>query len=252
MVGLCAAKGLALAWSKPLIAVNHLHAHLYACQFSRSGPIFPATGLVVSGGHTSLYDCRTAIDLDYLGGTIDDAAGEAFDKVAVMLSLPYPGGPAISEKALCGNPRAYRFPRSKINEDNFDFSFSGLKTAVRYALVGPGRQDFSGVVLGTEQLADLCASFQAAVVETLVAKARRAVRQTRRERLCVGGGVAANQFLRESLAQAATEDSFELVIADPSLCTDNAVMGGIAWEMYDAGRFSGLDLDIQPGLYRRR
>src|SRR6056297_597225 len=202
LVGLAAAKTLAVAWQKPLIAINHLYAHLYACQLGCPDPIYPCVGLVVSGGHTSLYDCRGPLELDYLGGTIDDAAGEAFDKVAAMLDLGFPGGPALSRWAAQGDPQAYAFPRSLLKADHFDFSFSGLKTAVRYQLVGPGERDFSQVEITDTVKANLCASFQQAVVDVLVAKAVRAVEVTGRRRLCVGGGVAANLVLRESLQAA--------------------------------------------------
>ena len=147
LVGLVAAKTLAIGWNKPLVAVNHLHAHLYACQMASEETVYPSVGLVVSGGHTSLYHCTSPLDLEYLGGTIDDAAGEAFDKVAAMLQLGFPGGPAVSKLAQSGDRRAYSFPRSMLKDDNFDFSFSGLKTAVRYAIVGPGHQDFTQMQL---------------------------------------------------------------------------------------------------------
>lgn len=250
LVGLVAAKTLAVAWSKPLVAINHLHAHLYACQLASPKTVYPCIGLVVSGGHTSLYRCDSPLDLDYLGGTIDDAAGEAFDKVATMLGLGFPGGPAVSRLATRGNPRAHAFPRSMIRHDGFDFSFSGLKTAVRYSLVGPGRQDFSDLQTTDQERADVCASFEAAVVDVLVAKCRRAVRLHDCPRLIVGGGVAANRRLREQLTAAAEKDGFELVIAPPELCTDNAVMGAIAWEKVARGEFASLDLDITPGLQR--
>jgi N6-L-threonylcarbamoyladenine synthase len=253
LVGVVAAKSLAMAWKKPLVAINHLHAHLYACQLSQPGnhaSVYPAVGLIVSGGHTTLYQCHSAIDLEYLGGTIDDAAGEAFDKVAAMLSLGFPGGVAVSRYAQLGNDQAYAFPRSKQHDGSYDFSFSGLKTAVRYAIVGPGRQDFSSLELSEEVRADVCASFEAAVVDVLVAKSRRAVSACGVRRLLVGGGVAANGRLRRELMTASQEDGFELVIAPPELCTDNAVMGAIAWKKIDRGEFATLDLDIMPGLQR--
>src|SRR5262245_44821378 len=149
--------------------------------------VFPCVGLIVSGGHTSLYHCRGPTDFEYLGGTIDDAAGEAFDKVAAMLGLPYPGGPSISRAAESGNPRAYDFPRGLASEkQRLDFSFSGLKTAVRYAIAGPGKPDASAAQLTQQQIADLAASFQAAVVDSLVSKSLAALRQTALARLCVG------------------------------------------------------------------
>ncbi|WDQ18015.1 tRNA (adenosine(37)-N6)-threonylcarbamoyltransferase complex transferase subunit TsaD [Rhodopirellula sp. P2] len=265
LVGVVAAKTLALAWNKPLIALNHLHAHLYACQLIDGAPadIYPAIGLIVSGGHTSLYHCHTAIELEYLGGTIDDAAGEAFDKVAAMLSLPFPGGIEVAKLAMQGNDQAYSFPRSMIHDPGDNFSFSGLKTAVRYAIAGPGRQDFSSLEISDEVKRDVCASFEAAVVDVLVAKCRRAIKRHRNrnasnpnessggtKRLIVGGGVAANSRLRRDLQAAAEKDGFELWIAPPHLCTDNAVMGAIAWKKFEAGQFAPLDLDITPGLQR--
>lgn len=252
LIGVVAAKSLALAWGRPLVAINHLHAHLYACQLSRPGNeiVYPAVGLIVSGGHTTLYRCDGPIDLVYLGGTIDDAAGEAFDKVAAMLSLGFPGGVEVSRWATRGDPTAFDFPRGKRNDGSFDFSFSGLKTAVRYAIVGPGRQDFSSIEINDQVKADICASFEAAVVDVLVRKSRRAVKQNAVGRLLVGGGVAANGRLRRDLAQAAEEDGFDLIIATPELCTDNAVMGAIGWRHIERGQFASLELDITPGLQR--
>lgn len=250
LVGLVAAKTLAVAWQKPLVAINHLHAHLYACQLAASTTVYPCIGLVVSGGHTSLYTCHSPLDLEYLGGTIDDAAGEAFDKVAAMLQLDFPGGPAVSKLAARGNRKAYSFPRSLIHDPKDDFSFSGLKTAVRYAIVGPGQQDFSKVELSLEAKADLCASFEAAVVDVLVAKSARAIRRNKMKRLIVGGGVAANTYLREQLHASSKLHDYQLVIAPLQWCTDNAVMGALALEKIRRHEFASLDLDITPGLQR--
>jgi tRNA N6-adenosine threonylcarbamoyltransferase len=251
LVGLCAAKALCLATDKPLVAINHLHAHIYACRMAAGRDVFPCLGLVVSGGHTSFYDCRSPTDFVLLGGTIDDAAGEAFDKVATMLGLSYPGGPAITQAAESGNPRAYDFPRGYGGEKNsYQVSFSGLKTAVRYAICGPDKPQFSSAHLTRRQVADMAASFQEAVVETLVEKSRFALRQTGHQCLCVGGGVAANRRLRSELAALATEIGVELYIAPRELCTDNAVMGAMAWEHLAAGKIEPLDADIIPGLIR--
>ncbi len=250
LVGVVAAKTLAVAWDKPLVAINHLHAHLYACQMSCDHNLYPCVGLVVSGGHTSLYYCTAALDLEYLGGTIDDAAGEAFDKVAAMLGLGFPGGPAVSRWAARGDRKAYDFPRSMLHQDNFDFSFSGLKTAVRYTIVGPGHQDFSQLNLADQTTADVCASFEAAVVDVLVGKAISAVKKFRCRRLIVGGGVAANQYLRQRLSESSNENNIELIVAPMKLCTDNAVMGAIALEKIRRGEFAPLDLDVTPGLQR--
>jgi N6-L-threonylcarbamoyladenine synthase len=251
LVGLVAAKTLCVASGKPLVAINHLHAHIYACRMAARREVFPCVGLIVSGGHSSLYHCRAATEFEYLGGTIDDAAGEAFDKVAAMLGLPYPGGPAIAAAAETGDPRAYNFPRGLSGDrERLDFSFSGLKTAVRYAIAGPGKPDISSIHLSQEQIADLAASFQAAVVDSLVSKTLPALERTGLGRLCVGGGVAANRLLRERLAEAARDRAFELHIAPPELCTDNAVMGAIAFERLKAGKTESLDLDVIPGLVR--
>jgi N6-L-threonylcarbamoyladenine synthase len=252
LVGLVAAKTLCVALGKPLVAVNHLHAHIYACRIASGKNVFPCLGLIVSGGHTSLYRCESPSDFGWLGGTIDDAAGEAFDKVASMLGLPYPGGPAISRVAEQGNPKAYPFPRPFVaDKTRLDFSFSGLKTAVRYSITGQGRCDFSTLNLPDQQVADLAASFQEAVIDCLSAKTTLALKQTGLQRLCVGGGVAANRRLRARLETITAEAGVELHIAPLELCTDNAVMGAIAIERLKAGVTESLDLDIYPGLVRQ-
>ena len=250
LVGVVAAKSLALACGLPLIAINHLHAHVYACQIEATKPVFPCVGMIVSGGHTHLYQYQDALTAEYLGGTIDDAAGEAFDKVASMLGLPYPGGPAVSKKAAGGDPKAFDFPRPFIHDKNLDFSFSGLKTAVRYAIAGPGEVDFKSLKIPEQKIADVCASFQQAVVDCLIKKAIAATHQTGMKTICVGGGVAANLAFREQLQQACSNNKIELYIAPLRYCTDNAVMGAIAIERYRAGLFESLELDIQPGLIR--
>ena len=258
LVGLIAAKTLALALQKPLIAINHLQAHIYACKVAfkdelADGDIFPCVGLIVSGGHTSLYRCDGAIDFTFLGGTIDDAAGEAFDKVASMLGLPFPGGPAIQKAATGGNPKAFAFPRSLLHEERLAFSFSGLKTAVRYHLFGQGKVSFAALpceAYSESEIADVAASFQEAAVDCLVGKSVQALQQTGLSTLCVGGGVAANSRFRQKMEAAAQDRGFRLYIAPLALCTDNAVMGAIAIERYRAGLFEPLDLDVSPGLLR--
>lgn len=251
LVGVVAAKTLSLALRKPLVAVNHLHAHIYACRIASGKDVFPCVGLIVSGGHTSLYRCDSPCDFQHLGGTIDDAAGEAFDKVASMLGLPFPGGPAVSRVARNGDPGALRFPRSFINDtDVIRFSFSGLKTAVRYEITGPGRVDPTSISLSEQRVADIAASFEAAVVDCLVAKALVAIKHTGLRTLCVGGGVAANSRLRESLDKQTQAAGVRLHIAPHELCTDNAVMGAIAFEHLRAGTTADLFLDIVPGLVR--
>jgi N6-L-threonylcarbamoyladenine synthase len=266
VVGLTAAKALALALDVPLVAVDHLEGHLYACQLAYpEQDVYPCLGLVVSGGHTSLYLCRTAIDAQLLGGTIDDAAGEAFDKVASLLGLGYPGGPAIERAAQGGNPAAYAFPRPFLHDDRPDFSFSGLKTAVLYTLRGqdaspsPPRgegaqraDEGAGSAAGPPPgvVADLAASFQEAVVDVLVGKTRQALICTGMRRLGVGGGVAANARFRERLAAMAQEIGVALFIPPLALCTDNAAMAGIALPKLAAGHVAELDLDVTPGLVR--
>jgi N6-L-threonylcarbamoyladenine synthase len=251
LVGLAAAKTLALTLDIPLVAVNHLQAHVYACRIASGEDVFPCVALVVSGGHTSLYRCRGPLEFELLGGTIDDAGGEAFDKVASMLRLPYPGGPSIQKAAERGNAAAYAFPRTFLNDPSrLDFSFSGLKTAVRYTLVGPGHVDFDKLQLDPQQVADVSASFQAAVVDVLSGKAFAALEQSGLKILCVGGGVAANSALRKRLEAEAAQRGIKLYIPPLRLCTDNAVMGAIAVERLKAGLVEELDLDAVAGLER--
>lgn len=249
LVGLVAAKTLAFVTGKPLIAIDHLQAHIYACRVAYKADLFPCVGLIISGGHTTLYQCRDALDFSELGGTIDDAAGEAFDKVAAMLGLPYPGGPSISRCAKNGNSKAYSFPRPLVSEpDRLEFSFSGLKTAVRYKICGAGKTDTRSVALSDKEKADLAASFEEAATDCLVAKAISALRLTGMKTLCVGGGVAANERFRQKMENAAQKIGATLFIAPPALCTDNAVMGAIALERFNAGLFESLDLDIHPSV----
>ena len=253
LVGLCAAKSLCVATGLPLIAVNHLQAHIYACKIASGEEVFPSVGLIVSGGHSNLYRCDGPTDFTALGGTIDDAAGEAFDKVGSLLGLPFPGGPAVSKAALKGDPDKINFPRPLLDDDTrLAFSFSGLKTAVRYRLMGPGKaSDQEATAPPTEQeVADIAAAFQEAVVDCLVGKAELALRQTGYSTLCVGGGVAANGRLRERLQESADSNGYRLFIPPMSLCTDNAVMGAIAIERFRAGKFEDLSLDAFPGQER--
>lgn len=251
LVGLTAAKTLALVLDVPLVAVNHIEAHIYACRLHAKREVFPAIGLVVSGGHTNLYDCPGPLGFDLLGATIDDAAGEAFDKVAAILGLGFPGGPAVQRAAATGNPNAFKFPRSFLRDDRLEFSFSGLKTAVLYAVAGTPPQPYDAAALPPERVADLAASFQEAVVDVLVAKCRQALQHRHRTTLCVGGGVAANARFRERLAGLADE-GIDVVVPPLALCTDNAAMSAVAWELLRAGRTVGLDVDVAGGLVRRR
>ncbi len=252
LVGLTAAKTLACVLDVPLLAIDHIAAHLYACRIAAGRDVFPAVGLVVSGGHSNLYDCASPVDFELLGSTIDDAAGEAFDKVAQILGLGYPGGPLIETTARNGDPRAIAFPRTFLNDDRLEFSFSGLKTAVKYAARGTPGARAQPPALTPGRIADLAASFQAAVVDVLVGKTEQALVQSGRTRLLVGGGVAANAVLRNRLEELAVRRGIELHIAARELCTDNAAMGALGWELWERGRFSPLDLDVTPGLVRKR
>jgi N6-L-threonylcarbamoyladenine synthase len=250
LVGLTAAKTLAMALAVPLIAVNHVHAHLYACRLAAGTNVFPAVGLVVSGGHTHFYDCRSLTDYQLIGATIDDAAGEAFDKVASILDLEYPGGPAIEQAARSGDSRAFAFPRPMLHDERLDVSFSGLKTAVLYEVRGRPGSDAPAPEMTTQRRCNIAASFQEAVVDVLAAKCRRALVACGRQHLLIGGGVAANQRFRERLGEAAERDGFSLHFAPREFCTDNAAMAAIAWEALEQGAVADLDIDVTPGLIR--
>ncbi len=247
IVGVTAAKTLCFALDKPLIAINHLHAHMQSAILDQADIQLPAIALIVSGGHTSLYDYRSPLEPKLLGCTIDDAAGEAFDKVATILKLPYPGGPSIEKKAIDGNPKAIEFPRSMLDRDSLDFSFSGIKTAVLYYCRG---QDMKGQnkvdSMSQKQIADIAASFQAAVVDVLVEKTRRAVEKISAETVLLGGGVAANNQLRLRLQQMcdSIEPPKKLLVAPKQYCTDNAVMvASLAYHKFKAGLFADLTLE---------
>jgi N6-L-threonylcarbamoyladenine synthase len=242
LVGVSAAKMLALALDVPLVAANHIEAHIYACRLAAGFDIFPCVGLVVSGGHTSLFHCESPLRFRLLGATLDDAAGEAFDKVASLLGLGFPGGPAVEREAAGGDPEAHQFPRSFYHEERLDFSFSGLKTAVLYALHGPGMARGPTPEPGPAR-ANLAASFQKAVVEVLVQKARQALARTGLKRLAVGGGVAANGRLRHSLEEMVGREKAELFIPPLKLCTDNAAMAAIAVEKWKHQEWAPPDLD---------
>ena len=246
MIGAAAAKGLALGSGKPYLGVNHLEGHLLSPFFGTPEGVRPAVGLVVSGGHTLLVDVAGFRRYRRLGGTLDDAAGEAFDKVGKLLGLPYPGGPEIDRLAGEGDPTRFDLPRSMLGSGDFAFSFSGLKTAVRY-LLPKLRLDTLADAERHRTLVDLCASFQRAVVEVLVRKTLLAAREASRDVVAVSGGVSMNTGLRVAFKEACAREGWELLIAPPSLCTDNAAM--IAWVAALArehGIHTELNLDIDP------
>lgn len=239
LIGSTAAKGMACALNRPFLGINHLEGHLLSPFLHRTS-VPPHVALIVSGGHTLLLDVAGAGRYRKLGGTRDDAAGEAFDKVGKMLGLPYPGGPEIEKAALSGNSAAYDFPRSMLHDPHLDFSFSGLKTAVLYTL----QKDSE-----THHLPDLAASFQLAVIEILIAKTLRAARQSNCKLVAISGGVSLNRALREAMQNACSAAGLELVTAPADFCTDNAAMIAFAALLrHLAGEQSLLGEDIHPNL----
>ncbi len=239
LVGYSAAKGLAIGLGKPFIGVNHLEGHLLSPFLLGTDRPSASVGLIVSGGHTMLVHLTGVGSYDLLGRTLDDAAGEAFDKVAKLLDLPYPGGPEIDRLAKIGDPKKFDLPRSMLNSGDLNFSFSGLKTAVRYLLPK----------LDGDFRADLCASFQEAVVEVLVQKTIRAAQKSGVKLITVSGGVSANSRLRAKMNEATAVAGLELKLASPALSTDNAAMiAYAASERYLLGYRSDFREDADPNL----
>jgi len=231
-VGVTTAQALAYAWQKPIIPVHHLEGHIYSALLSKPTNLFPALALVVSGGHTMLVLMSGHLQYQVLGSTRDDAAGEAFDKVARLLGLSYPGGPAISKTAEEGDPNAFSFTRPMLHSGDLDFSFSGLKTEVLYTV-----RKLNNKSLPPKQVNDLAASFQQTVVDTLIAKTDCAIKQTNPQLLLLSGGVAANQLLRQRWEKLAKQHNLPAQIPPIEHCQDNAIMiGQIGLFAYQAGR----------------
>jgi N6-L-threonylcarbamoyladenine synthase len=244
IIGLTAAKTLAWRLGRPLLAVNHVHAHVTSPAIDVPEDPWPAVALVVSGGHTSLYHVPSPTQIELMGATIDDAAGEAFDKVASILQLGFPGGPAMQRAATGGNPQAVDFPRTLLGPDSLDFSFSGIKTAVLYHVHGVGRTAGGLERFSRQDIADIAASFQSAVVDVLVTKTLRAVERTAVRTVLAGGGVVANKLLRERLQAACGERGITLHLAAMAYCTDNAAMiAAHGCRLLEAGQASPLNVD---------
>ena len=242
LIGTSMAKALAIAENKPFLAVNHMEGHLLSPFMNSSGPVRPCVALIVSGGHTMIVRVRGVGSYELQGRTRDDAAGEAFDKVAKMIGLPYPGGPEIDKLATHGDPTAFAFPRSFLDGRSLEFSFSGLKTAVLYEL--------PRIDLESEQvLANLSASVQAAIIEVLVEKLVLAAKQCGEKLVTVSGGVSCNRGLRTALTARCAKEGLQLLLARPDLCTDNAGMIAFtAAQRFGIGHTSPLEADVDPNL----
>jgi N6-L-threonylcarbamoyladenine synthase len=249
MVGLKAAQAAAFVLGRPFLGINHHEAHLYSPWLKGQPPVAdfahfqPNIALIVSGGHTLLVHVRAELDHHPLGSTADDAAGECFDKVGKLIGLPYPAGPEIDRLAERGNPKAFDFPRPMINDPDDDFSFSGLKTSVRYFL-----RDHPSLLDDTQRLRDLCASVQAAIVDVLVTKTIRAARRLHVGCVTASGGVTSNRALRQRLTAACERERLMLLLADKAFCTDNAAMIGILAErkLGHQAEATSPDADILP------
>ncbi len=249
LVGFKAAQALAFALQKPFIGINHHEAHLYSPWISGAPAVAdfskfqPNISLIVSGGHTLLVRVESELKHEVLGGTIDDAAGECFDKTGKLMGLAYPAGPIIDRLAEQGNPRAYEFPRPLLHEANDDFSFSGLKTSVRYFI-----RDHPELLADSQKTRDLCASIQAAIIEVLVAKTIRAAKRNHLRCITASGGVSCNRGLRLELERACQKNGFALRLAEKNLCTDNAAMIGVLAERKLLAKvaLTALDDEIKP------
>lgn len=248
LIGLTAAKTLSWILKVPLITVNHLHAHIYASKIEHEIIDYPVISLVVSGGHTTLFLTQSETKHTTIGETIDDAAGEAFDKVGKILGLDYPAGPEIDKISRNGNERAILFPRSYMGRDSLDFSFSGIKTAVLYHCLGQDTKvKRNKLRLKGHEIADLAASFQEAVIDVLVNKTIYAATKFSARGIIIGGGVASNSRLRQKLGEAAKRRHMPLYYPSKTLCIDNAAMiAGLAYHKCKEKEFSGLEVEAVP------
>jgi N6-L-threonylcarbamoyladenine synthase len=244
LIGVTAAKTLSWVWGKPLLAVDHIEAHALSPAIELEKSPWPAVGLIVSGGHTSLFRIDAPTSIELLGATTDDAAGEAFDKVSAILGLEYPGGPAIERMGRDGNPQAVNFPRTMLAHGSLDFSFSGIKTAVLYHIHGHGQTSGGLEKLSRQEIADIAASFQQAVVDVLVRKAMLAIKQTGLSTVVLGGGVAANSVLRNALAKECAVRDLSFHAARMAYCTDNAAMiAALGYHLLRSGDIADLSID---------
>ncbi|MCB0696094.1 MAG: tRNA (adenosine(37)-N6)-threonylcarbamoyltransferase complex transferase subunit TsaD [Chitinophagaceae bacterium] len=240
LVGSCFAKSYAQALNLPLVSVHHMQAHVLAHFIDEPHPDFPFLCLTVSGGHTQVVLCRSHLDMEVLGETIDDAAGEAFDKTAKMLGLPYPGGPVVDKLAKEGDPHKYSFPISDMK--GYNFSFSGIKTSVLYFLQ---REKKNNPDFATENINDICASVQDTIIRTLLKKLELAAKEHKVQHLGIAGGVSANSGLRTAFSEMCINNGWQAYIPQFQYCTDNAAMIGITgYYKYLAGMFA--DLDVCP------
>ncbi|MDI6765305.1 MAG: tRNA (adenosine(37)-N6)-threonylcarbamoyltransferase complex transferase subunit TsaD [Bacteroidota bacterium] len=250
LVGLSFAKALAYGLKIPFVGINHMEAHMYSNFIDEPKPDYPFICLTVSGGHTQLIYVQKALHHQLLGETLDDAAGEAYDKVAKMLGLGFPGGPIIDKLAKDGNPNFIKFPRTFLEPDSYDFSFSGIKTSVLYWLKDH-TPDYSYHIshISNQLLADICASFQASVVDVLVEKTLRAAKNMKVRNVTIAGGVSANSELRKRLQACADENGFRLFIPEFRYCTDNgAMIAQLGWMKIIAGQSSDFSLNAIPNL----
>jgi len=243
LVGACLGRSLAWTWGIPALGVHHMEGHLLAPLLEEPAPEFPFVALLVSGGHTQLVDVQGIGQYEVLGESIDDAAGEAFDKTAKMMGLPYPGGPHIAKLATQGTQGRFKFPRPMTDRPGLDMSFSGLKTFARNTIADHTKDD----VIADQDMADIALAFEQAVVDTLVIKCRRALEQTGRKRLVIAGGVSANTYLREKLHELMKKKGGDVYYPRPKFCTDNGAMIAYAGaQRLNAGQKDGEEIRVYP------